>query len=203
MIARYISALAVSAGVTFGLFFIMQVLVGSGDTTLTKDDSARILDMVQVERKIEPQRKERKVERPQEVEAPPPDLDIPITNTNRPGATSVAFNNASIDSSADMAGDAFAGIGDGEMLPIVRVEPTYPRRAQERGVEGSVTLRFTVTAIGTVDNIEVLEAEPPGYFERAAERAVSKWKYKPKVVNGEGVPVPGVMTILTFKFGEE
>lgn len=202
MLPRYITALLVSTGVTFGLFFIMQILVGSGDTTLTKDESIRLMDMVQVERKIEPKRENRKVERPDEVEAPPPEMDMPQTEAARPTATGVSFQAASVDSGEGMGGDAFAGITDGEMIPIVRIEPQMPRRAEERGIEGYVTIKFVVTEAGTVDNVELVEEDPPGYFFRAADRAVRKWKYKPRIVDGKPVPVTQYQRF-TFTFGEE
>ncbi|MGY3903533.1 TonB family protein [Aeromonas lusitana] len=73
------------------------------------------------------------------------------------------------------------GIAVGNMLtPLQRVEPVYPYRAQQAGIEGSVTLRFTVDADGRVQDVEVLEAKPKRQFERAAIQAVSKWRYQPR-----------------------
>ena len=93
----------------------------------------------------------------------------------------------------------FGNITDGEYLPIVKVQPMYPRRAAERGIEGYVLLEFTVTTLGTVENPVIIEEDPPGYFGRAALTAARKFKYKPKVVNGEPVPVSGVRNLIIFK----
>ncbi len=92
---------------------------------------------------------------------------------------------------------------DGEYLPIVKVQPIYPRRAQERGIAGYVLMEFTVTETGAVADPVVIEADPPGYFERAAMRAVLKFKYKPKIVNGEPVRVAGVRNLITFELEDE
>ncbi|WP_429091332.1 TonB family protein [Aeromonas rivipollensis] len=74
-----------------------------------------------------------------------------------------------------------AGIGVGDMLtPLQRVEPVYPYRAQQAGIEGSVTLRFSVDAEGRVQDVEVIDAKPKRQFERAAIQAVSKWRYQPR-----------------------
>jgi protein TonB len=91
--------------------------------------------------------------------------------------------------------------GDGEYLPIVKVAPIYPRRAQSRGIEGYVIVEFTVAKNGSVQNPLVVEAKPEGIFERAALDAAGKFKYKPRVMDGEPVPVAGVQNKISFKLG--
>jgi protein TonB len=92
-------------------------------------------------------------------------------------------------------------IAEGDYLPIVRVAPVYPARALSRGIEGYVDMSFTVTSTGTVrDPIVVFSTS--SLFDRAATRAVLKFKYKPRVVDGVPVEVPGVKTRITFKIEE-
>ncbi|RGP52609.1 energy transducer TonB [Pseudomonas abyssi] len=74
-----------------------------------------------------------------------------------------------------------------EVTPLVDIPPGYPRRALAAGIEGQVTLQFTVNAEGRVENIRILSAEPPGVFERAARRAVSRWRFAPRRENGVAV----------------
>ena len=74
-----------------------------------------------------------------------------------------------------------------EVTPLVDIPPEYPRRELAAGIEGQVTLQFTVTAEGRVENIRILSAEPPGVFERAARRAVSRWRFAPRRENGVAV----------------
>ncbi len=88
---------------------------------------------------------------------------------------------------------------DGEYLPIVKVAPVYPRRAQTRGIEGYVLLEFVVTKTGAVRDPVVIESKPPGIFDRAALQAALKFKYKPKVVNGQPIDVAGVRNRITFE----
>jgi protein TonB len=90
---------------------------------------------------------------------------------------------------------------DGEYLPIVRVEPMYPRRAQSRGIEGFCDMEFTVLKTGEVTNAVATECSS-SVFTNASVKAVLKWKYKPRVVNGEPIDSPGVRTRLTYKFEE-
>ena len=72
------------------------------------------------------------------------------------------------------------GSKDGEYLPVVKVHAEYPARAIERGIEGSVTVEFTVTEKGIVEDPVVVESDPPGIFDRAALNAALKFKYKPQ-----------------------
>ena len=80
--------------------------------------------------------------------------------------------------------------------------PIYPRRAQTRGIEGYVLLEFFVTTAGAVRDPRVVESKPPGIFDNAAVQAALKFKYKPKVVNGEPVEVAGVRNLITFELAE-
>lgn len=99
-------------------------------------------------------------------------------------------------------GPQLGGPSDGDYLPLVRIQPQYPRRAAERGIEGYVVVELTVTPQGTTQDVQVIEADPQGYFERAATRAAEKFKYKPKVVNGQPVSVQGVQYVFTFRLDE-
>ena len=88
---------------------------------------------------------------------------------------------------------------DQDVMPLVRINPDYPPRAQSRGVQGWVLLQFTITPQGTTKDVKVVDAEPKGMFDEAAIAAVSKWKYNPKVEEGSPVERRGVQVKLTFK----
>lgn len=202
MVSRYASAVLIASGVTFGLFFIMQLLIAMGDGGLNEEEVIRILDMVQVDRDEEVQREDRKAEKPPEPEIPP-DVDVPDNTSLRPKNMNVNVAIARIDANIKIGGGLMGAGQDGDYLPIVRVEPLYPRRAQERGIEGHTLMEFTVTELGTVEDPVVIEEEPRGYFSRASLNAVRKWKFKPKVINGQAVRVSGVRTLLTFTMPDE
>ena len=88
-------------------------------------------------------------------------------------------------------------------MPWFKPEPVYPRTALQRGITGYVVVKFDVTAEGTVENPVVLEAKPPGIFDRSALRAALKFKYKPKILNGEPVRVTGVKNRIFYEIDEE
>lgn len=201
MIARYSFAALVGLVVTFSLFYLMQALVVTDRVTLSDVQTIRFVDVVQVDRRQEAKVEQREVQKPIPPEAPPPDLDIPTAVANNTGQR-LSFGQLSLNTGLTASGPSLGAPTDGDYLPLVRIQPQYPRRAQERGIEGYVIVELTVTEQGTVENVRVIEADPPGYFERAAEQAAMKFKYKPKVVNGEPIPVEGVRYIFTFNLDD-
>jgi len=81
---------------------------------------------------------------------------------------------------------------DGEYLPIVKVAAVYPRRAQTRGITGYCIVEYTVTTSGATRDPVAVDCQPAGVFDRASVKAALKFKYKPRVIDGEAVEVAGV-----------
>jgi protein TonB len=71
--------------------------------------------------------------------------------------------------------------------------PRYPAPARRRGLEGSVLLRVHVEADGTADKVEVLESSGHALLDRAARRAVSRWRFTPAKL--AGMPVSGTVDV--------
>jgi protein TonB len=115
-----------------------------------------------------------------------------------PNAPTINIAPPTVASDTTLAGPGGMNIAEGDYLPIVRVAPVYPARALARGIEGYVDMSFTVTTTGTVKD-PIVDFSTSGLFNRAAERAVLKFKYKPRVVDGVPVEVSGVKTRITFK----
>lgn len=82
-----------------------------------------------------------------------------------------------------------------EVTPLVDIPPNYPRRALAAGIEGEVTLAFTITADGRVENLRVTNADPAGVFEREARRAASRWRFAPRRENGRAVAREATKTL--------
>ncbi|GLR72044.1 energy transducer TonB [Agaribacter marinus] len=90
------------------------------------------------------------------------------------------------------------GLGATDLRPLVRANPTYPVNAARDGIEGFVVMSFNITATGNVEDIKIVNAEPKGIFERAARRALLKWKYQPQMNAGKPTPVSGLQVKLEF-----
>jgi protein TonB len=88
----------------------------------------------------------------------------------------------------------FGGVSRPTVIDSSRVEPEYPPRARERGIEGSVSLEVVIRKDGTVGEVSVLRHRPEGWdFEEAAVSAVQQWRFEPALHDGE--PVDAVHTI--------
>ena len=197
MIARYAISIALGTAVTFGLLFVMQLLIATGRAALTESSRFRIVDFVRVEQEEVLETKKDKPEKPPEPETPPPDMPQPDLDNFDPGSQAIQVAAPSIGTAVNVGGVGI-GVSDGEYLPIVKVAPIYPRRAQSRGLSGYVIVEFTVTRSGTVKDAVVVESSN-SVFERAAVAAALKFKYKPRVIDGEPVEVPGVRNKITFQ----
>ena len=201
--------------VTLGLFYLMQYLIQGADSALTDDKIGNLVDFVRVKQDQQVETKQRKPKKPPPPDEPPP--DVPPQNFNV-AVDSAGFNMSNVDLSVsvDVGGGGF-WISDGEYLPIVKVQPQYPRRALSRGLAGYVIVEFTVTAQGTVKDPFVVENcghipnarspvdcvdKPNSVFDSAAVKAALKFKYKPKVIDGNPVETGGVQNKITFELAE-
>jgi protein TonB len=197
---RYIIAIFAAAVITLGLFFLMQSLIESGGSALTDPAKGKVLDFVRVQQEQQVQQKDRKPKKPPKPQEPPPQMEAPKMDSASPDG-----GQSGLDFAADLSGEISldGGLslnsGDGEYVPITKVQAVYPRRAMQRGIQGYVIVEFTVNKTGAVQNPVVVEANPQGIFEQAALDAVVKFKYKPRVINGEPTAVTGVQNRITFE----
>ncbi len=216
MAIRFSLAVVVGLVVTLALFYLMQALISGGKSALTEDNVGRLVDFVRVKQELTVEQKVRKPQKPPPPDEPPPDVPPQNFNVNV-DSTGFSMNNVALDVGVDVGGGGF-GISDGEYLPIVKVQPVYPRRALSRGMSGWVIVEFTVSEQGTVrdpmvvDNCAWIKGprsdgdcadNPNSIFDSAAIRAAEKFKYKPKVVDGNPVQTAGVQNKITFELVEE
>jgi protein TonB len=80
-----------------------------------------------------------------------------------------------------------------------KVEPVYPRPAILAGVQGQVQLHAIIARNGTIQSLNVISGHP--LLIRAATEAVSQWRYRPYVLNGEAVEVETFITVNFRKDG--
>jgi len=200
---KYAAGIGLSVIITTALFFVMVILISLGDSGMKEDTSVKLADVVMPERQIdtfitEVDKPDKPEEQPEDIAQP--DLDLqPLTGLD----VSIAKPKANF-----KAGGSF--FRDGEYIPLFKVQPIYPRRAQERGTEGFAVVSFTITDSGSVEDVQALEGfcgDPEGppeemrpctLFNSASSRAALKLKYKPKIVDGKATPVEGVLHRFTF-----
>jgi protein TonB len=198
MIGRYAFSVVIGTVVTLSLLFVMHLLIASGKTALTKPRDRAKLEFVRVKRNENLNVEDFTPEKPPKPPETPPETPPQDMDNMDPNAPSINVAPPTVAQNADIGGPGGMNIAEGDYLPIVRVAPVYPARALSRGLEGHVDLSFTVTTAGTVRDPVILFSTS-SLFERAATRAVLKFKYKPRVVDGVPVDVSGVKTRITFQ----
>ncbi|MGB5740542.1 MAG: energy transducer TonB [Woeseia sp.] len=201
MVGRYVFAIVVGSAVTLGLLFVMQLLIASGQDALSEPRERHTLEFVRVKRNERVNTEDLTPEKPPKPPEVPPEMPPQDMDSIDPNAPTINVPPPTVAQNVDIGGPGGMNIAEGDYLPIVRVAPVYPSRALSRGIEGYVDLSFTVTTAGTVKDPVVLQSTS-SLFDRAATQAVLKFKYKPRVVDGQPVEVPGVKTRITFKIEE-
>jgi len=190
-----IFAILLAIPVVVGLFMIMHSLI---DRNFENPEVAntKIAELVQPDEEILLEATTQKPDKTEDPEEPPPEMEMVALDLDMNANIENAAPQASIDVSISSTG---MSAGDGEYLPIVKVAPIYPRRAQTRGISGYCIVEYTVTASGAIRDPKAVECEPAGVFEKASVKASLKFKYKPRVVDGEAIEVGGVQNKFTYE----
>lgn len=215
---RILPSLGLGVLITTGLFLLMTTLVSGTKQGFDKGGGGELQDFVRVSREEMTREKQREMpKRPEPPKRPPtpqqavqqqqvqnqqamdldiPKIDVPVGTGG--GGVFVPVTGAT------GGGGGAGNFGDGDLIPIVRIEPQFPREALVEGISGYVVLTFTVLEDGSVEpgSAKVVESKPPRLFDSAAMRAVARWKFKPRIVDGKPVRRPATQR-LDFNLQQE
>lgn len=89
---------------------------------------------------------------------------------------------------------------DFPLIPLSKIPPYYPVYATRRGIEGVVIVQFLVTKDGNVEQIKIIDAQPPKIFDQSVINCLSKWKFKAGTI--EEIPV-NTLAQTTIRFNLE
>ena len=194
-------ALGLSFIISIMLFQLMFMLISGKQNPLKSVSDYAVLDFIQLQADSGLNVRSRQLPKEKKIEPKPAssqsfsqqqtnDIDISPSSLN---------NNMSLQnfrfSSGPFLGNPDQLSGDGDVVPIVRITPMYPRKAAIKGIEGWVKLEFTITQDGAVSDVKVLNAKPRRMFNRAAIKSILRWKFKPRVVSGKAVARRATQTI--------
>ena len=192
---RFVVSTVVGLIIALLLFLLMHGLI-SGRPSIERDDESAVrLDFIKVaEDELTNVKKRAPPPKPKPVKKPPPPPQVTVTQTDAPVRDMPRVEVPRVGlglgaGSGPYLGSWSAGepTAEGDVIPIVRIEPQYPREALIKGVSGWVEIEFTIEPDGSVSDPRVIDAEPPRIFERNAVRAIYKWKFKPRIVDGKPV----------------
>lgn len=193
---RVSAATLLGVAATTGVLLLMQRLIEPERLSVDAPPPGAVLSYLPVVEETPPSRASRRPDDPIPPVLPPPPPDRIAADDFTGPTTGTDFLAPAV---AGPTGPRIAPLADGDPLPVVKVSPVYPDRARAQGAEGYVLVEFTIDALGRVVDVRVIEAQPRGLFERAAMDAVRRFRYKPRVVDGEPLPVSGVQHLITFE----
>lgn len=200
IVIRWALSMVMAAGITLGLFYFMQALIATGAQLDQRVTVVKIVDATMPEIELEVI---------EEIDKPEPIQDdtevveeVPDRQVNLSDGPSLNIERASIELDTGLQlSNASISATDGDFLPLVAIAPQYPTRAAQRGIEGWCLVSFTVNGLGNVeeDSIVVVDAEPSSIFDRSSIRAARRFKFQPRVVDGQGVAVDGVQYVFRYE----
>jgi len=177
------------------LAWAMFSLISIGQHPLQDNGRVYRLDFVRVKseeiiRHITPKPKQ-----PPTPGVAPQEPPAPILTAPGPSIHKITLPPTPIKTDISLSAEGFAlDISEqSEYLPIAKVAPIYPSRTAQRGIEGHCMVEYTVKADGRVGGVHVVDGEcTHSSFKKPSIEAARKFKYKPRVVDGVKVEVPGV-----------
>ena len=198
VVFRSLVGVLVAFPIALGLFWLMNSLI---DRQFENEEvkAQKVAEIIVPDKEIETNVKEVLPEKVEDPDEPPPDMEPLDFNTDLDIVAANIAPSVSVSVSINASG---LSSGDGEYLPIVKVAPIYPRRAQTRGITGYCIVTYTVTTTGAIRDAYVeneADCSPKGIFERASLKAALKFKYKPRVVDGQAIEVAGVQNKFTYE----
>jgi len=199
---RWFISMVMALAITLVLFYLMQALIATGSKLEQSATVFKIVDATMPDIEMEVIREIEKPQEIQQLDTPPPEVQERSLTMDSGPSLNLQRAVVNLDAGLDIGG-ASISITDGEMLPLVNVTPTYPTRAAQRGIQGWCQVSFTVTGTGGVENVVVIDGEPKGVFDSSSVRAAEKFKFQPRVVDGEGVPVPNVQYVFRYQLEGE
>jgi protein TonB len=208
--AKFTVCLSIGSIVAALLFRLDAELVSQPKHYDTKRTSVQMLDFVRTVPEDYTRFKERRLpKKPPPPDKPPPPPKLRVNNPDKMDSAQTDMDLPDIELGFGDGGGPYLGQWrggrqgnvDSDVIPIVRIAPQYPREALMKGIEGWVELEFVINSDGTVANPVILGAVPAQIFNRSAMRAILRWKFKPRFVDGRAVSRRG-RQVIEYKLEE-
>ena len=198
---RYMVSIVIAVVVTLAAFYLMHRLISgaAGERPEMEQPPGIRFGPIEIEQDFETKER-RKPEPPPPPDTPPPPPDISVTEVEKVRTPMPDLNLPNLNLGASGGPPILGNFGmdrtaEGDVVPLVRINPQYPRDAAMNQSEGYVTIEFTITETGSVRNPRVIDARPPRVFDREAIRAILRWKFKPRIIDGVAVERQATQTI--------
>ena len=186
--------------VTIVIFLIIQSLITQGSGIDKDRNNPNYVDFIRIKQDDTLQERKRTIPDKPPTPKRPPQPQIELDVNKPPPVAKLDFEMPDFSLPTDFSGAFLSnlesmGSGISQLIPIVKVAPRCPREAQINGINGSVKMLLTVSATGRVNNIVIQSFKPSRVFNSEAIKAVKRWQFKPKTIDGIAVDQKGELEV--------
>ena len=175
--------------ITFVIFLIIQSLITRNTNLDLKNKPQNYIEFIRIKQDDNLEQRTRRLPDKPPQPKRPPQPEVELDDTKPPPMQNLDIDIPDFDVPTDFKG-AFLGdisnLGSGtsNLIPLVKIAPRCPPEAALAGTNGEVLLNLLVNSMGRVEEIKLIKANPPRVFNREATKAVRRWQFKPKTVDG-------------------
>ena len=186
--------------ITMIIFLIIQSLISRSANLDQKEKNPNLVEFIRINQDDNLQERTRQIpEKPPQPKRPP-QPEIELDDKTPPPVQQFDLDLPDFNLPTDFSGAFLGNINDmgrgtSQLIPLVKIAPRCPSEAAMGGINGSVVLELLVNESGRVDTIKIKQARPSRVFNKEALKAVRRWQFKPKSVDGVAVPQLGLLTV--------
>ncbi|WBA79673.1 energy transducer TonB [Endozoicomonas sp. GU-1] len=198
--ARILAAL-IASFIALLMFLGMKALISPSESHLNRPSARDMLDFVRV-KTVEKTVAKKQQAAPPEAPVIPPSPPMPAFTSELPALEHIPLPSPTVAPGIAMndLGFNLGAMEEADYLPIVKVAPVYPERALNRGIEGQCTVEYTVNRDGSVRDVVVIESLCDSWlFHRPSVQAAIRFRYQPRMVDGQAVEVFGLRNQFTYR----
>ena len=185
---------------TFSVFYLIQSLISRSADLDNDKDKINYIEFIRIKQNDNIEERTRTLPEKPPKPKRPPQPEVEIDETKPPPMQNIDIDIPDFALPTDFKG-AFLGdvsnLGSGtsQLIPLVKIAPRCPPEAAINGIDGSVVLNLLVNEKGKVVNVKLVSAKPARIFNKEASRAVRRWQFKPKTIDGVAVSQTGQLTV--------
>ncbi|EJP72485.1 MAG: periplasmic protein TonB2 [SAR86 cluster bacterium SAR86B] len=185
---------------TFSVFYLIQSLISRSADLDNDKDKINYIEFIRIKQNDNLEERTRTLPEKPPKPKRPPQPEVEIDETKPPPMQNIDIDIPDFALPTDFKG-AFLGdvsnLGSGtsQLIPLVKIAPRCPPEAAINGIDGSVVLNLLVNEKGKVVNVKLVSAKPARIFNKEASRAVRRWQFKPKTIDGVAVSQTGQLTV--------
>ncbi|WP_394175294.1 energy transducer TonB [Thalassotalea litorea] len=198
---KFFVAIIAGGCISLGIIAVMAALVASDEVYIEPVDDYTVVELAEPRKDSKAILKKRILDPPPE----PPQKPGGISSVRAvPAKTSadvkqIKMPDVKIDSTLQSQEFAVEETPQNSgATPIYRSLPRYPIGAARQKIRGWVKLRFSINPQGIPEDIVVIESQPEDIFDQAAIDALSRWKYRPQLQDGQAIKQENLSVRIDF-----